>query len=281
MSKKQDNFEGVFDDMPSDVYHKAVGVSRSSACKAYDRPDVFYYEDILGNKTSNPAFAYGIAFHTAVLEPEKYELEVAVEPNINKRTKDGKAEFEEWYSANKGKNIITQADHEAIMRARDSVNAHPMAKKIMAQGVAERSFFTKHELLEDATIKARTDWLSHGVIVDLKSARSASTADFAKQMTSTSYIVQPAWYLDVAKRCGEEVDEFWYIAVEKTAPYSVAVYRMSPNSHETRISEFLYEQVLIKYNQLKKDGLYPSYNNNEVTDIELPHWFSRNFKEIF
>ena len=74
---------------------------------------------------------------------------------------------------------------------------------------------------------------------------------------------------------GKSVD-FFFIAVEKTAPYTTACYKASQEMIEVGRAKYRGGLELLKWCQENK--LYPGYQpNGEVETIDLPRW-AANFE---
>ena len=66
-------------------------------------------------KEQQDCFDFGTAYHTYVLEPDKFSQTIAVIPEgIDRRTKVGKAAWEAFQSESAGKVCIKQPDMDSI-----------------------------------------------------------------------------------------------------------------------------------------------------------------------
>jgi hypothetical protein len=177
------------------------------------------------------AMEFGRLIHCAVLEPSKLPLQFAVKPpDIDRRTKEGKAAWAEFQEAADGKTIVTEADMAMARSMADAVTLHPTAGDLVENAVltgdVERPFFWRDtELGLDR--KAKTDMvLPDGTVVDLKTTVDAGR-DFRKSVIKYGYHTQAAYYGDALESVGREMRDFLIIAVEKGRPHGVVVYRLS------------------------------------------------------
>ena len=88
--------DGVYD-ISNEQYHASEGISRSKLMLLDKSPYHFWYETMSGfaeKQESTPAMNIGSAFHTMLLEPAKFQMEFAVAPKVDRRTKQGKEDWE-------------------------------------------------------------------------------------------------------------------------------------------------------------------------------------------
>jgi hypothetical protein len=221
-----------------------------------------------------PQMRLGTALHTHVLELSRWDAEIAVAPNCDRRTKAGKEAFAAFEADSAGKTVITADDAEVVMAMGRSIMRHPGAAMLLGMaGKAE----TTH-MWTDATYglecKCRPDWLTDdgSIVVDLKTTRDASPRGFRQSITSFRYHVQAGWYLHgVEQSTGKRPDQFIFICVETTAPYAVAVY-----AADAEMIERGYQQAMDDLGKLavcKAADNWPSYSD-QIEPISLPAWMT-------
>lgn len=221
-----------------------------------------------------PAMIMGTAVHTAVLEPDLFPSEVIESPEFDRRTKVGKAEYEAFQAANKGRIVLAPEDYATCLAIRDAVHLHPVAGGLLQGGKAEQSFYAIDRETGEL-IKCRTDYLhdSGAMIVDLKTTKDASPHEFAKSVANFRYDVQVAWYnhvLDCA--FGEHPATWAFLAVEPTKPYAVGIYFLDPlDIDRARLAAM---KDLGRIASCKRDGFWPDYGC-DVTQLTLPGWIKR------
>lgn len=179
-----------------------------------------------------------------------------------------------------GDREIVSAEEMAQAEAiRDAVMAHPAAGKLLApgSGVAELSAYW-NDTETGVLCRCRPDfWRHDGTIVDLKTARDASPAGFPGSILSWRYHVQAAFYLDgIARaRAAGGVDmpapkAFVFVAVEKVAPYAVAVYHLDAQQ-SLAIGRREYREDIGTYAECARSGVWPGYGD-KIQSISLPEW---------
>ena len=108
-------------------------------------------------------------------------------------------------------------------------------------------------------------------MLDLKTCVSAEYHAFQRSLATYRYYVQAAFYLDGATEAtGEPHKDFIFIAVEKSPPFSVALYTLDKGS-----VEFGRQAYLADLNRLcdyrENPELWPGYPC-EIREMLLPNW---------
>ena len=263
---------GSYPDMSNDDYHYGPGVSKSgldwiAKCPALYRAK-YITRELKDKETA--AKAVGKATHLAVFQPEIFATEVAVAPEINRRTNAGKEEYAAFLHESAGKTIITQAEHDQVRYIADSVRRHPIAANVLKEGQAETSIFSTDQKTGEL-VKVRPDWMHQELLVDLKSILNASPDYFSREMWNRRYYVQSPFYLDVANQeYGGRFSNFLFICAEKEPPFLVEVYLIDQASIQAGRDE--YRRCLDIYHECKTSGKWPCYNGGKIKEIGLPVW---------
>ena len=250
--------------MNNHEYHANPAISKSGLDRINISP-AHYKAWLTEDRVETPAMKLGTAAHCAILEPERFQSDYIAAPDgIDRRTKAGKEAWSDMESS--GKIILPAADYAALLAMRESVMSHQSARELLSEGVAEQSFFGR---LWDVDVKCRPDWLTSGIVVDLKTTQDASLIGFSKSIANFRYAVQHAFYCDVLSVCGVEPQAFIFVAVEKTAPYAVGVYEMDAASVE--IGREAYQRNLDTYKRCLDTSEWPAYST-AIESISLPKW---------
>lgn len=258
----------LIQDMPLDEYHRHPALSKTNLDWLERSPGHYRYW-VDNPPDSTPAMIKGNAFHTATLEPEKFEERFAVWSGA----KRGKA-WDAFCEAHHDKHIISEEDAADVRAMAQAVWNHPSASTLLNNsGLIEPSFFI--EIL-GVPCKIRPDFYistAGGIIVDLKSATNASLEAFSRAIYIYRYHVQAAFYVDGVIAAGQATNpRFIFIAVEKDPPYAVACYRAPLDMLD--IGRRAYQRNLATYKlcaELSHWPLYSEYINN----ISLPGWATR------
>lgn len=267
---------GVFD-MPMDEYLSAHGVSQSSLKKlsrspahlkwSIEHPEPPTDAQVTGTIFDESIFSRGAKFKTCCyVQPSHYESKGEKKPWHN-----GATVCKEWNAARQdGKPIISQEDYSAVLQMREAVLSHPAAALALKTGAGKTLF------CEDADtglqLKARPDWLSGNVILDLKSCVDASQDGFSRAVAAFGYHIQAAFYLDVCATLGLGKEHFFFIACEKEPPYATAVWELEPE--DIAIGRSTYRRLLNRYLECVVADQWPGYSRN-VEKLSLPAWSKR------
>ena len=262
-------------DQTNDQYHSGPGISKSHLDAIASGSPLHYWHKYINpyRKPHAPTaeMIMGSAVHTAVLEPDLFTSEVIESPGFDRRTKNGKAGYEEFYAQHAGKIVLEPADFLTCLRIRDAVHRHPVAAGLLRGGKAEQSFYA-YDQDTGELIKCRTDYIhdSGEMIVDVKTTKDASPEGFGKSVANMRYTVQTAWYnrvLDAA--FGEHPGNWVFLAVEKEPPYAIGLY-FTERDHVERAA-IAAQRDFEKIVSCRRAGHWPDWGW-EPRPIALPGW---------
>ena len=263
---------GIIPGIPIEEYHRHASVSKSQLDQLAKSP-AHYLASLTTPRKETAAMRIGSIFHGMVLEPER--VQIAVAPACDKRTRDGKATWEAFCLENAGAEIVTAEEGEMLNGMVASVRAHPAAFALLSgPGIAEGSAFWIDEYSGELC-RCRPDFYRQdlGIIVDLKSTEDASPKEFARSIAKYRYQVQSAFYQDgLEAATGDYIKGFLFVAVEKKAPYAVAVYQLDMQGVEA--GRIAYRDNLITLADCKASGKFPAYSDR-VETISLPAWAAK------
>lgn len=266
-------FERVAYGMPAEDYHREEALSASGAKKILRSPRHFRTWRDEPSRASD-AMDFGSAVHCGVLEPDTIEERIVRAPDINKRTKDGKAEWVLFQSQNCGKIILSGEDYARAIACVESVRSHPAARRLLDGAEVEVSLFWRDGLYKTPS-KARYDIWSHGGITDLKTTVDASPDGFGRQIASYLYHVQGAHYWSGAEHAMHVSPQFFaFIAVESEAPHAVGVYTLPKEA--LMAGARLMDEAHARYKRASEAGQWPGYGDT-IQPIQLPRWALAGF----
>jgi hypothetical protein len=218
---------GIYTGITNEDYHSGPGISQS-ALSVLARSPLHYWSQYVDpdreKREPSAAMKLGSAIHMAVLEPDLFVEAYAVAPKVDRRTKEGKAVWDQFVLEAGHREVISVDDFNTCEEIAAQVRAHPTAKRVFVDGVAEESAYWIDK--ETGLLcRARPDWMKGSMIVDLKSTDDASHAGFQRSAWNYRYWMQAAWYMDgVEQATGIRPDAFIFAAFEKTAPFACAFY---------------------------------------------------------
>ena len=260
--------------MSNEEYHaKTKYESSSTVRKVLVSPKKYLY-DKTAESVPTKAMEEGTAVHTFFLENELFKNRYCFKPKaFNGRTKEGK----QWMEEHGHLNILAAEWEENLIHMNHSFLDSPAKIIYDKKGLTELSYFS--EDLSGIKAKCRPDWISSDghTVVDLKTTQDASPKGFQKSIANFGYHIQSSFYMRVLQNLDVPVKEFIFIAIEKTAPFCVGVYRAS-----TEMLEEGNKKVDEAINQIlwcKENESYPDYTPNEIETISLPPWMTKKSEQ--
>ena len=214
------------------------------------------------------AMADGTAVHAFFLERDKFNSDFVIKPaDMRLNTKAGK----EWAQEHKSKIIIDSELGNNLYEMEKSFMDSPARLIYDKQGQSELSYFWDDLGLVKG--KCRPDWISDdgNIVVDIKTTTDASPKGFQKSIANWGYHLQLGWYLRGLQKLGLPAKEFIFIAIEKTPPFSVGVYRANKDMI-TYANDEINNLVYDIDESLKSDD-FPDYTP-EIMDLGLPNWMN-------
>jgi len=203
-------------------------------------------------RKESEAFNVGRAFHCAILEPDEYDKrffcldDARIVIEIGGKKPRATNKYKDWHAKqladNEGKTVIPVEDHNHIMRMRDRVWKNTQCLQLLTGGKPEQIYRNQ---LAGVPVKCKTDYYRKGqYVLDLKSYREAPTPQnwTREVLYKRDYDRQGAFYCDTVG-----CDSFWFIAIEKTPPYSLGIYEMSQETYERGQEKYL--RLLDDYNK--------------------------------
>lgn len=262
--------------MSNKAYHEREEISKSDLDLLARSPLHFKMKNELKQEPSK-ALILGTCVHKLVLEPEDFLNEFAISPKVDKRTKEGKTAYND-YLQNLGDKISLDLDiYENAKEIANAVNSMRETASFLKDGLAEQSYFSQ---INEVKVKCRPDFYNQnlGAVIDLKTTSDASPSGFAKSVANFNYHVQAAFYSDILRSLGKEVNHFLFIAVETKAPYFVGFYELDTLAIEQGQKTYL--ELLELYKFCKERNEWWGYAKfkpeseriETVQTLSLPTW---------
>ena len=188
-------------------------------------------------KASTEAMQLGSALDCALLDPDALPGAVVRAPDRPRRSRVDRAWWAQWAADHPGVVALSEDAWERLQGMLAAVHAHRGARLLLEQPDAHRqpSYVYDHALiLEDGTpwtlrLQGRPDWElpDEGLMVDLKTCRSAAWRRFRCEVTDRWYHGQAGAYRQMAAAAGWRPERYLYLCVENEPPYGVAVRPLS------------------------------------------------------
>lgn len=254
--------------------YRQIDACNWSMLKTYLRSPAHAYYAQTHPSEPTPSMQLGDAVHAAVLEPDRFAADYAKAPNVDLRTKAGKAELAEFESGNANKVILRGDDYEQCLRIRDAVWSHDKARRMLQGRGGNEIAAVWVDLGTGLRCKGRLDRLTYAdgvpTIIDLKTtSRGGSVDAFSKEIANYQYHGQAAFYLDGLAAISA-ADRAWrFIVVETFEPYVVSQYMLAPDSIEE--GRKLYRRALTQHKKCNRAGEWPGYAE-DGGEIHIPQW---------
>lgn len=221
-----------------------------------------YYQYKKKNPMSQTkAMALGSAVHVGILEPEKADTDVILEPEINKRTDAGKKEYESFLNTIEADQVVLDTKqhriYESIMAKYYKI---PELKELFTGGEAEVSITDK---IGSIGLKVRPDYLKDDLIIDLKTT-SKPISEFSKACVNFGYHFSAAMYCFIAG-----VNNFKFAVIETNPPYSMAI--LTPDTDFMDKGRKQFFTALDMLGECQQYNIFPGIEVEQK--LSLPIWY--------
>ena len=219
-----------------------------------------YEAYVLGLQSApTPAMQKGTLIHCLALEPLSFNDRYIVAPEINRRTKAGKQQWQELIASAGNRVVISEDDYLEAVDCQMKLSEHPWFSKVMHR----EDTTTEDELygtMGDTKVRGKVDILTSDFIVDLKTTSDASPVGFQRSVRRFMYDAQLAFYADLAG-----VEEAYIIAIETNGTHQIAVYQLSKETLEHGRRQ--YQEALDLFGTCL--SLYPTLGSPAFTSYQL------------
>lgn len=262
--------------MTEKEYRAHPAISRSELWRLNESPEKFkWYKDHPEKPT--PALLFGQVVHKLLLEPDGFEGEFAVLPDIDRRTKAGKDEYNAFLDANDGKGVVTLEMFQTAQSMAQKALQEPFVAKLL-KGEHEKPYFWTDEVTQE-NCKCRVDCITDiggkPYIIDYKTCTDASNDSFMRDAIRFGYHVQSAMYSDGVEHNIGIKPTFVFIAQEKTAPYAVNIFQADEAFVEYGRDTF--RELMGIYHFCQQNDLWYGYLGRQqiINELQLPAWMAK------
>jgi len=239
------------------------------------------------------AMAFGSAYHTYILEPERFESDYYVFDDdaiyqvlIGEGFKSPRStkQYKEWQESEMrvigDRKVVEKDNYKKIVDMKEKLMQHYYCRALLSKGEAEKSITgILHTTEGDINLKGRPDYIrpDKHFIIDLKTTFDASVDGFTRAAADGGYHIQAALYSDLMEMITNDGRgwSFYFIAQEKRKPYAFNIFEASPQF--VGQGRYEYEQLLKLYNMCLKEGRWPGYQvfcqwKSGNIELNLPPW---------
>ena len=248
---------GIYEDIPYEEYAEIPAFRSHDLTAVIKCPYSWKHQKAM---VQTPALLEGRVQPTVFLELHKFDDEFVIQPKIDRRTKVGKEEYEDFMATVGERTAITQDMFDTCIERRDVVKDYvPKAD--------DRAELTLVFEWHGHPFKCRLDWYDNERVWDLKTCRDASPRGFRGAINSFNYHMQAALYVEGCRASGLRADGFNFLAQEKAHPYPFGVYTLSDEALE--YARARNEQALELLLKCKEQDDFKPYNLEGVQVVEL------------
>lgn len=270
---------GIHRDIPSATYHgwPLPSASRLKVLAARTPKHLLHQMSV---PKDSRALRIGRAAHSLILQPERFDSEFAVAPDLDRRTKEGKAAYAEHITSAAGKDSLSQDEFETARDIADAFTTHKLGRSLLAK-CPDRELSIVADV-HGYPVKVRPDAVGEllsgkRIVLEIKTTTDASLSEFERAIANFGYGIQAALITRGLEAAGCPVEDFLFGVVESEPPHDVAVYRM-----DDRVIELFDERLpeLLRtwhdcYRLNEWPGLPP-----EITTVGVPIWMRRRMEEV-
>lgn len=263
---------GLYEGVSNEAYHDGPGVSKSTLDLVHQSPSLVEWNaKSPRDEEADAAVDVGNAFEALLLEPERFAQQYIGGPaNAPRNTKDGKAKWAEVEAEAErlGATIVGPDDWRKIHLMRDSVMAHPVARRALnAEIIVQPSYYWIDETT-GLLCRCRPDLMLRRVPFVLDVKTSGQIERFGTSVEDYRYHVQDAFYTDGLQPYYGEPPSFAFIVVSTSRSagrYPVHVYEL--DAHDKWAGRRAYRDDIV--------NLAACVRDNEWTHVEplsRPWW---------
>lgn len=222
-------------------------------------PKKYYYERFeKKTKSEERFFSIGSALHELILEPELFTTNFIVAPKFDRRTKEGKEQYNAFSEQAQGKTIIIEDEMEMIVKMAENAIKNETLTELIKDSYRELSCYTADEKT-GLKLRMRPDSIANNksTITDIKSCQDSSPRKFKGDVYSYSYSLSAAYYMDFLNR-----ENYVFAAIEKQPPYQVSLYALSDEIIEYGRQQYRMGLDLLKWSM--DNNYWCDYNEFEI-----------------
>jgi hypothetical protein len=236
-----------------------------------------YHASAKTEAKNDAALVVGTVLHAMVLEPDSVVRKFMQCPELDRRTKAGKATYEglQATSSLMGQTLVQAQEWELAKQMATSIRRHGDAYGTLLEcKLKEVSYFA--EVRDGIWGKARFDAiaLDGRIACDVKTVSCRVTDyELSSAARSWGWPIQCAWYNRVREAAGlPPIGEWRFICVEKTDPHAVRVVVMPDDAIEAAYGAI--DVVLTDWHLGTNAGF------NGISTLDIPSFYTDRLRRI-
>ena len=259
--------------MTEKEYRSHPAISRSELWKMNESPEKFkWYKD--HPQPPTPSLLFGQVVQKLLLQPDDFDTDFAIAPELDRRTKAGKDAYNAFCDGLGDRSVVAPEMYLQAVEMAQKALSEPYVKKLLAGEKEVPFFWTDADTNEPC--KCRVDCLTDMdgtlTIVDYKTAANAKTDVFNNSIYKYGYHLQAAMYSEGVMTALElpERPNFVFIVQEKNPPYSLNI--VTVPSEVMLVGLDTFREFMGIYHECKETGYWWGYTGvfNEPNEAYLP-----------
>lgn len=251
-----------------------------SSLKEFKKSPLHYIAYLEDKKEYNPAYVIGGAIDCLIFTPEDFNKRYIVNAECDRRTKEGKAIYEEFLKDADGKEILKKEDFEMCVAMKHSFFMNPLANKLFERCdnlQTKMNWIDKETKLPMVTI---ADATGEGIILSLKTSQSANPDSFSADASKYNYFLQCGIEMEAMARKGKFPD-YYYAVIEKSGRYPITIMKASDDF--INYGKKLFRNLLENFNMcMQQKRFHEGYEFWSIVGyhtLELPFWAKKKLEE--
>ncbi len=258
------------------MYHNIPAISASGINTFLNDSPLHYWKHSPFNpnkKDFEPtaSMEFGTLCHLLLLENEKFSSKYAIEPECDRRTKEGKEIYSKFFDEAEGKKRIKGETFTKALNMIEALKAHPAVFQLLKTGFAETEIFWKDKET-GLDCKSKLDYARDGLVVDYKTTQDASKEGFQRSLVNFGYHRQDMFYRRAYKeKYNKDPIGMLFIVQDVNEPEAIGIYNVDENARMIAEQEINYAMKQIK-ERLETNNW--SFTERKAQTVNLPAWYN-------
>jgi exodeoxyribonuclease VIII len=266
---------GMYPHLSNEDYHSDSAISRSGIMTYLDSPYKYWAHYINTNrekKEVTQSMILGSAFHTFVLEPDKFYRQYVIEPEKVLLKNVGREAYEDYklkleIMKTDRRILISNSEWDLLCIMHQALEKHSEAWDLIQGAQYEQSYFWQDKE-SGLMVKCRPDILHNNIIVDLKTIASASSRYYQRRMYESGYHIQGAMIREgIRETTGKDIPNVINVCIEKVYPFEIGIKIISEKALDEGRRKF--KAVSLDINHSIVNNTWESY---QPETVDLPGW---------
>ena len=224
-----------------------------------------HYLDYISKERTPPtdAMKLGSMVHCMLLQPELFNDQFTVAPDINKRTNAGKEEWALFCSQHSGKTIVTNEDYEHARKLSDGAMANPRIPEMIKSCYDFECEWSAD--IEDLPFRGFYDGISTEYVIEVKTINDGNPKNVMSDFYRRKYHLQAGLYHMVSSK------PIAYIVIETSEPYLSYVAQADSSYLKKGIEEA--GHLMDKFKFCMEHNLFNQgydFHHDGIIEIKLP-----------